>query len=259
MTTKVLTGSYSSGYTLAPAYYGLDLTSTAKVGGSGVLVGQTGSVLNSGTVTAAGGHYAGVYMQNAGTVDNSGVITGLCRDQDHDQQHQPHRKLDRQYRLHWRDLRGGRTGRARPSIEFRFDTRLALRRGSRFIRHGAEPGKHRRTDGFGRLLDRRRTPDQRFDQEHHRPDLGLVRRAHRGVRRDDQQLRHHHGQRQGRLRRLPGRRRIGDERSERDDGGADRRLWRHRSRGGWNGEQFSGSSRRTTAMARASTSGPAGA
>jgi hypothetical protein len=76
MTTKVLTGNYASGYALKAAYSGLEIATTAKVGGSGLLVEHTAYVYNLGTVAAVGGRYAGLYMENAGTVNTDGVITG---------------------------------------------------------------------------------------------------------------------------------------------------------------------------------------
>jgi hypothetical protein len=73
MTTKTITGAYPGGYTLNTAFYGLDITTSASVGGTGVLVTRTGAVTNYGTVAATTGTHDGVYMQNGGTVINGGA------------------------------------------------------------------------------------------------------------------------------------------------------------------------------------------
>ncbi|MEO7027436.1 MAG: hypothetical protein ABI056_07780 [Caulobacteraceae bacterium] len=77
MTVRTITGVYSSGYSLSPAYTGLVIASSAKVYGQGVYVSFTASVTNYGHVVTSG-HYAdGVHLKNGGAVTNgSTAATG---------------------------------------------------------------------------------------------------------------------------------------------------------------------------------------
>ncbi len=67
MTTKVLTGTYSAGYTLSAGYDTLSIT------GSGVISGAAGGY---GRTTPAGVGGVGVWLAANGTVHNAGLITG---------------------------------------------------------------------------------------------------------------------------------------------------------------------------------------
>jgi hypothetical protein len=70
MTVKILTGTYSAGYTLAAGYSGLVLDSTAVVGGAGVTVGFNASVVNYGAIHATAAHADGVSLAAGGAVTN---------------------------------------------------------------------------------------------------------------------------------------------------------------------------------------------
>lgn len=81
MTTRVLTGAYPAGYTIASGITTLSLTSTAYVGGTGVATayGATGaySVTNHGRIFETYGasdphRAAGVYLGQGGSVTNGG-------------------------------------------------------------------------------------------------------------------------------------------------------------------------------------------
>ncbi len=77
MTVRTITGTYSSGYSLSPAYSGLVVASSAKVFGQGVFLSFTASITNYGQISTSG-HYAhGVYLKNGGAVTNgSTAATG---------------------------------------------------------------------------------------------------------------------------------------------------------------------------------------
>ena len=83
MTTKILTGTYSAGYTLQSSTTVLSITASGYVGGSGVSTGAGASgapsVYNYGHIKeTSGAHGAGIYLGQGGSVTNgaSAVISG---------------------------------------------------------------------------------------------------------------------------------------------------------------------------------------
>jgi hypothetical protein len=68
MTTKILTGSYASGYTFGSPITTLSVTSTGSIGGTGLQSGSGGaySVINDGTVN---GQF-GIYLRDGGAITN---------------------------------------------------------------------------------------------------------------------------------------------------------------------------------------------
>lgn len=75
MTTKHLTGTYPSGYTLASTYNELIIEKTASVGGQGVAVYQLATVINQGAIQSNWTY--GLIMKSGGVVQNLGTITAL--------------------------------------------------------------------------------------------------------------------------------------------------------------------------------------
>jgi hypothetical protein len=79
MATKTINGAYPGGFVLGDVYSGLTLTASASVGGTGVYVAGTASVLNEGSIAAGDARSdAGVYFREGGQVTNAfgGHITG---------------------------------------------------------------------------------------------------------------------------------------------------------------------------------------
>jgi hypothetical protein len=81
MTTRTLTGSYSSGYTLNASYSALVATTTASVGGIGIVADTLATVTNSGAVAAAAAaagteQHAGILLSAGGEVVNFGAVAG---------------------------------------------------------------------------------------------------------------------------------------------------------------------------------------
>jgi hypothetical protein len=77
MATKTLTGGYPSGYTLKTKYDGLYITSSASVGGGGVVATTYADVQNAGVVKAAiSSGVNGVNLEAGGYVYNTGHIYG---------------------------------------------------------------------------------------------------------------------------------------------------------------------------------------
>jgi hypothetical protein len=81
MTTKTLTGTYPAGYTLNPSYSALIATTTAQVGGIGIVANALATVTNSGTVVAAIGaagaaERPGIDLSGGGEVVNFGAVAG---------------------------------------------------------------------------------------------------------------------------------------------------------------------------------------
>jgi hypothetical protein len=88
MTTKILTGTYSAGYTLSPSYAGLLVTASAEVDGVGVIAGAPAKVTNQGRILAAAGaaggvgHYqgglgsTGIDLAAGGRLVNAGTVAG---------------------------------------------------------------------------------------------------------------------------------------------------------------------------------------
>ncbi len=90
MSNKTLTGTYSAGYTLSPAYDMLSISPTGRVwgaggGGVGVSLVASGAVDNYGTITGGAGDYGfyaqpnggpGVAFAAGGGLDNHGAILG---------------------------------------------------------------------------------------------------------------------------------------------------------------------------------------
>jgi hypothetical protein len=81
MTTRTLTGTYPAGYTLKVSYSALTLTTTALVGGIGIIANASATVTNSGAVTAAAApagtaQYAGILLSAGGEVVNLGAVAG---------------------------------------------------------------------------------------------------------------------------------------------------------------------------------------
>jgi len=70
MTTKILTGTYSSGYTLAAPITLLSIASTGVVEGTGVFAdpaARSYAVINDDRIV---GSFGGVYLSDGGTVTN---------------------------------------------------------------------------------------------------------------------------------------------------------------------------------------------
>ena len=69
MTTKTITGTYTSGYYLQPTFTGLNITSTASVYGSGVTTSPTqgAAIDNQGKVEGTGN---GITLNDGGSVTN---------------------------------------------------------------------------------------------------------------------------------------------------------------------------------------------
>ena len=79
MTTKIISTIYSSGYTLATTYSGLDITSAGGVGGKGLTLSATASVVNNGNISSsAAGLTAngGLTLVNGSASDTSASISG---------------------------------------------------------------------------------------------------------------------------------------------------------------------------------------
>jgi hypothetical protein len=74
MTIKTISGSYSNGYTLAPAYNGVDVTNTGSISGAAGQDGTTSYSRDRGSNGGDGG--LGLVLPNGGSVTNSGAITG---------------------------------------------------------------------------------------------------------------------------------------------------------------------------------------
>ncbi|MGI8841203.1 MAG: beta strand repeat-containing protein [Caulobacteraceae bacterium] len=77
MTTKILTGTYSAGYSLRSPITTLSLTSTGYAGGNGITTAATATgaytVINQGKVVAAATG-AGIDLAHGGVVTNEGLI-----------------------------------------------------------------------------------------------------------------------------------------------------------------------------------------
>jgi hypothetical protein len=77
MAEKVLTGTYSSGYELSAAYTGLDVKSSAYIGGAGITAPAYASIVNHGRVIAGStGNPAGIDLTSGGLVVNRKLIEG---------------------------------------------------------------------------------------------------------------------------------------------------------------------------------------
>ena len=72
MTTKILTGTYSAGYRLKPAYSELYISASAVVGGVGVISRSPATIFNAGQVASAAGE-AGVTGSGQGAGGNTGI------------------------------------------------------------------------------------------------------------------------------------------------------------------------------------------
>ena len=70
MTTKTITGTYAAGYTLAPNYGSISITSSGDIGGTGLLADTPAKVDNSGAIIATNAGAAGVDLAAGGRVAN---------------------------------------------------------------------------------------------------------------------------------------------------------------------------------------------
>jgi hypothetical protein len=75
MTTKTISTYIATGYTLAAQYDTLEITSTGKIGGTGVVLNHAASVTNYGVIAASGSHN-GVSATGAARVFNTGTVSG---------------------------------------------------------------------------------------------------------------------------------------------------------------------------------------
>jgi hypothetical protein len=75
--THTVTGTVSAGYTLAPIYGVIDITSTGGIGGTGLGVATASTVTNYGSVGASGSG-SGIKLTDGGFITNhtNGVISG---------------------------------------------------------------------------------------------------------------------------------------------------------------------------------------
>jgi len=81
MTTRTLTRTYSAGYTLNARFSALIATTTASVGGIGIVANATATITNSGVVAAGAAaagveQHAGILLSAGGEVVNYGAIAG---------------------------------------------------------------------------------------------------------------------------------------------------------------------------------------
>ena len=86
MTTKILTGTYSAGYTISTLYSELIVNASASIGGVGIVAASWVEVVNKGMVLAGAGAAGGagqghggafgVDLAATGSVINSGAVTG---------------------------------------------------------------------------------------------------------------------------------------------------------------------------------------
>jgi hypothetical protein len=80
MTTKTITGTYNSGYTLGAAYSELIVSHTARVYGAGVTVNSAATVVNYGTIQGATKYgvdlEAGGAVTNGSASDTTALISG---------------------------------------------------------------------------------------------------------------------------------------------------------------------------------------
>ena len=77
MTTKTLSATYASGYTLNSKYSYVSITSTGLVEGIGLRLTTFGTVENSGKLEGSvSGLSSGVALDAGGYINNSGSIYG---------------------------------------------------------------------------------------------------------------------------------------------------------------------------------------
>ena len=78
MTTKMITGTYSAGYTLSPTYSQIRITPSGDIGGAGLSASAVARVLNFGSIVATSVGANGVALGAGGQIYNntSDVISG---------------------------------------------------------------------------------------------------------------------------------------------------------------------------------------